>query len=132
MRIRGRVMPSSAAVLLAAALAGCSTPQLAQPEAGIPVPAGWQETDVALAALDLATYWRQLDDPLLTEFVEAAAVHNLDLAQSAARLEQARAQLRGARASWMPQLSVNGRASQEFASEFPDNDQYNLGADASW
>lgn len=131
MRIRGPLGPSAAVALLAA-LAGCTTPQFAPPEAGLPVPEGWQETAVAPASLDLATYWRQLDDPLLTEFVEAAAARNLDLAQSAARLEQARAQLRGARAGWMPQLSVNGRASQEFSSEFPDDQQYNLGADASW
>ncbi|HEY6817006.1 MAG TPA: TolC family protein, partial [Croceibacterium sp.] len=101
-------------MLLAAGLAGCTTPQLAQPEAGIAVPEGWQETEVAEGSVDLATYWRQLDDPLLTEFVEAAAARNLDLAQAAARLEQARAQLNGSRAQWMPQLSVNGRASQEF------------------
>ena len=131
MRIRGRVRPS-AAVLLLAALAGCTTPQFAPPEAGIALPENWQETDAAAASLDLATYWRLLGDPLLTEFVEAAAAHNLDLAQSAARLEQARAQLKGARASWMPQLSVNGRASQEFSDPFPDDDSYNLGADASW
>ena len=56
MRIRGRVRPSAAVVLLAAAVAGCTTPQ----------------------------------------------------------------------------LSVNGRASQEFSSDFPDDQQYNLGADASW
>jgi NodT family efflux transporter outer membrane factor (OMF) lipoprotein len=114
------------------ALAGCTTPQFAQPDAGVALPQGWQETQVAPATLDLATYWRQLDDPLLTEFVEAAIAHNLDLAQSAARLEQARAQLRGARAGWAPQLSVNGRASQDVNSDFPDDDQYNLGADASW
>lgn len=131
MRIRGPLGPSAAVALLAA-LAGCTTPQFAPPEAGLAVPEGWQETAVAPASLDLATYWRQLDDPLLTEFVEAAAARNLDLAQSAARLEQARAQLKGARAGWMPQLSVNGRASQEFSSEFPDDQQYNLGADASW
>jgi NodT family efflux transporter outer membrane factor (OMF) lipoprotein len=114
------------------ALAGCTTPQFAQPEAGIGVPPEWQESAVPPASLDLATYWRQLDDPLLTEFVEAAVANNLDLAQSAARLEQARAQLKGARANWFPQLSVNGRASQEFIKDFPDDDQYNLGADASW
>lgn len=130
MRIRGATGPSAAVALLAA-LAGCTTPQFAPPEAGIAVPQEWQETAVAPATLDLATYWRQLDDPLLTEFVETAAVRNLDLAQSAARLEQARAQLRGARAGWTPQLTAGGRASQDFG-DLGDDDSYNLGADASW
>jgi len=120
------------AALGSVALAGCTTPQFAEPEAGVAVPPAWQETAAPHAELDLATYWRQLDDPLLTELVEAAMANNLDLAQSAARLEQARAQLKGARAQWAPQLSVNGRASQEFSSQFPDDQQYNLGADASW
>jgi NodT family efflux transporter outer membrane factor (OMF) lipoprotein len=134
MRIRGRLGLSAAAVLLAA-LAGCTTPQFAQPDAQLAIPVGWQETEVAPASLDLATYWRLLDDPLLTEFVEAAAARNLDLAQSAARLEQARAQLKGARAQWAPQLSASGRASLEggeFAGDFRTDDEYNLGADASW
>ena len=65
MRIRGRVVPSAAVVLLAA-LAGCTTPQFAQPDAQLAIPDGWQETQVAPASLDLATYWRLLDDPLLT------------------------------------------------------------------
>ena len=135
MHFRRGVSPSigrAAGVLLAGALAGCATPQLSQPEAGVAVPQTWQESDPTRASLDLATYWRLLDDPLLTEFVEAAAANNLDLAQSAARLEQARAQLRGARAGWAPQLSVNGRGSYEVIKDFPDDDQYNLGADASW
>ena len=120
------------AALGSVALAGCTTPQFAEPQAGVAVPSAWQENAAPHAELDLATYWRQLDDPLLTEFVEAAVANNLDLAQSAARLEQARAQLKGARAQWAPQLSVNGRGSQEFSSQFPDDQQYNLGADASW
>ncbi len=115
-----------------ALLSGCTTPQFARPDAQLAVPDAWQETQVAPASLDIATYWRLLDDPLLTEFVETAIARNLDLAQSAARLGQAQAQLKGARAQWAPQLSVNGRASQEFSSDFPDDQQYNLGADASW
>ena len=91
----------------------CTTPRYAHPEAGIPVPESWVESQVPPAALDLTAYWQLLDDPLLTEFVEAAVAHNLDLAQSAARLNQARAQLRGARAGYFPQVSASGRASRD-------------------
>ncbi|HEU4650727.1 MAG TPA: hypothetical protein VFS49_04870, partial [Croceibacterium sp.] len=67
----GRARASLVLPLLGSvALAGCATPQLAQPAAGVAVPADWQETRVAPASVVLATYGRMLDDPLLTEFVE--------------------------------------------------------------
>src|SRR5690606_877922 len=78
----------------------CSTSQTGVPDAGIPLPESWVESDVAPVALDLTTYWQLLDDPLLADFVEAAIANNLDLAQSAARLDQARAQLNTARAGY--------------------------------
>lgn len=135
-RIRESVKPvlaPGAAVLLAAtALAGCAAPQIAPPESGIGVPEQWQLARADRASLDLASYWRLLDDPLLTEFVEASVANNLDLAQSAARLEQARAQLAGARAGWLPQVSASGRATREVGDFAADATQYNLGADASW
>ena len=119
-------------VCLAMLATGCARPDIAPPEAGLPVPEQWVESQVAPASLDLATYWRMLDDPLLTQFVEAALVHNLDLAQSAARLEQARAQLRGAEASYFPQISASGTGRRDFGGVSPDDFQYVLGADASW
>jgi NodT family efflux transporter outer membrane factor (OMF) lipoprotein len=73
-----------------------------------------------------------LDDPLLTEFVEAAIANNLDLAQSAARLGQARAQLRGARAGFLPQISGLGRVGRDVGDLGNDELQFSLGADASW
>jgi NodT family efflux transporter outer membrane factor (OMF) lipoprotein len=117
---------------LAMATAACATPRLAAPDAGIPVPAAWAETDAAPATLDLTAYWQLLDDPLLTEFVETAIANNLDLAQSAARLEQARAQLRGARADWLPQISGSGRVGREVGDLARDELDFSLGADASW
>ena len=112
--------------------AACATPNAATPDAGIPVPPTWVETDVAPASLELSAYWRLLDDPLLTEFVEASVVRNLDLAQAAARLDQARAQLRGARASYFPQVSASGRVSRDVGDLARDELQFTLGADASW
>ena len=133
---RGRVhrLPGHKAAFLAAslALAGCARPDLAPPQAGVEVPDRWQEVDVAPVALDLAGYWQLLDDPLLTEFVEAAIANNLDLAQSSARVEQARAQLRGARAGFLPQVSGSGRVGREVGDFARDELQFSLGADASW
>jgi NodT family efflux transporter outer membrane factor (OMF) lipoprotein len=105
---------------------------VARPEAGIPVPASWAETERAPLPLDVARYWRLLDDPLLTQFVEAALSSNLDLAQSAARLEQARAQLRGARAGYLPQVTASGRVQQDVLDNASDRPLISLGADAGW
>jgi len=113
-------------------LGGCARPDIAPPEAGIAVPVEWQETDPAAVSLDVSNYWRQLNDPLVTEFVELAIVHNKDLAQSAARLEQARARLRGANADYLPQVSAGGRLQRDAGDLAPDDFQYFLAADASW
>ncbi len=85
--------PCAGLLLVASALAGCATPRVALPDSHLEIPQQWQIAQASERSLDLASYWRLLDDPLLTEFVETAVANNLDLAQSAARLEQARAQL---------------------------------------
>lgn len=117
---------------LVLALAACAQPGAVPPQAGLPVPDNWAETDVPSATLDIAEYWTQLEDPLLTEFVEAALADNQDLAQSAARLDQARAQLASARAGWFPQLSGSGGAQQDVGDFARDQVQFNMGVDASW
>lgn len=119
-------------VALALAASGCATTAIDPPEAGIAVPQNWAETDHAPLSLDVSEYWRLLDDPLLTQFVEAAIANNLDLAQSAARLEQARAELRRARAGYLPQVSGSGRAQQDVLDNSTDEPLISLGADASW
>jgi NodT family efflux transporter outer membrane factor (OMF) lipoprotein len=129
MRVAGR---GAGAVALAMSLAACAHPSFAPPELGLAVPATWAETAPAPTALDLSRYWQLLDDPVLSELVEAALANNLDLAQSAARLEQSRYQLAGVRAGYLPQVSASGRAQQN-AGEFSAGEpQFSLGADASW
>lgn len=102
--------------------------------AGMALPADWAESDPAAAELDLTAYWRQLDDPLLTEFVEQAVAQNLDIAQSAARVEQARAQLKSARAGWFPQVNASGGVSRSETVRGTGGSStlFDVGADASW
>lgn len=119
-------------LVLALSATACARPDLSLPDADIPVPATWTETDQAPVSLEVAQYWRQLDDPLLTEFVESALEDNLDLAQSAARLAQARAQLAGTRAGYMPQVSASGRAQQDLLDNSADDPLISLGGDVSW
>jgi NodT family efflux transporter outer membrane factor (OMF) lipoprotein len=117
---------------LALGLAACARPDLAPPEAGLPIPAQWAESAGAPVSLDLAQYWHLLDDPLLTQLVETALSNNQDLAQSAARLTQAQAQLRGARANYLPQVGASTRGQQDVGDGARGQPLLSLGADASW
>ena len=113
-------------------LAACATPGAVPPDAGMAVPAAWAVSEAAPVDLELAQYWTMLGDPLLTELVEAAIAENLDLAQSAARLDQARAQLRGARAGFFPQVNASGGVRRDVGDFASDEFDFSLGADASW
>lgn len=120
------------ALPLVLGLAGCVRPELAPPAAGIAVPERWAETDAAPITADITTYWQQLGDSLLTGFVERAIRSNYDLAQSAARLEQARAQLASARAAFLPQITGSAGASKDIGTYAQKQLNFNVGADASW
>lgn len=118
--------------LLLLGLSACATPAAVPPHAGMAVPADWAESEVPPVGLDLAQYWTLLGDPLLTEFVEAAIAENLDLAQGAARLDQARAQLRSAHAGYFPQVNASGGVQRDIGDFARDEFNFSLGADASW
>ncbi len=127
-----RKLMMGAAMPLALMAGACATPDVDTPEARIAIPVDWAESEPETVSLDIAEYWLQLDDPLLTELVEAAIANNLDLAQSAARLEQSRAQLVQARASWFPSLSADAGANRAVGDLRTGQTSYSLGADASW
>ncbi len=56
-------------------------------------------------------WWTAFEDPVLDDLVERALLSNLDIVESVARLEQAKAQARVAQASLVPSTSANGAAS---------------------
>lgn len=119
-------------LVLSAALAGCSAigaPDVA--EHAIPLPADWSDEGDAVAAYDSTHYWEALGDPALSALVEQALAQNLDLAQSATRLVQARESLTQARAGFLPQVNASGGGSQGFLDGAGDP-SFNLGVDASW
>ena len=118
---------------LALLASACVHSEIAPPEApGFAIPDEWAESDPAPISVDITEYWLLLDDPLLTELVEAAVENNRDIAQSAARLDQSRAQLVQARASYLPSLSASGGAGRSFLDNDPGDFTFNLGADANW
>jgi NodT family efflux transporter outer membrane factor (OMF) lipoprotein len=109
------------AILIAASLsAGCAVgPDYVKP--GTPLPGQYLgqaavEQRHAAASADLVTWWTGFDDPTLTRFVTLALEQNLDLAQAAARVTQARAGLGAANAALLPSGNVSGQAARAYQS----------------
>jgi NodT family efflux transporter outer membrane factor (OMF) lipoprotein len=109
-----RYRPFALSTLSALALSGCAVgPDYAatspRPASSGPfISAG----DPAFAAAPLpADWWRLYNDPVLDSLVADALAANTDVRQSLARIERARAGLRGARGNRLPQGSVGAGAS---------------------
>lgn len=71
----------------------------------------------AYASVDLATWWTGFDDPILNRIVDRALAQNLDLAQAAARVAQARAATELARAALLPSGELSASAGGGLLSE---------------
>ena len=97
-------------------LASCAAgPDYKPQSAGqLGVPEQWSVTAAAQAE-DITRWWRNFDDPVLTQLVEQAAAANLDLEQALARLRQARESLVISRAALFPSLSGSGSAGRSEA-----------------
>jgi NodT family efflux transporter outer membrane factor (OMF) lipoprotein len=65
---------------------------------------------------DLRAWWAGFNDPLLTRFVALALDQNLDMAQAAARVAQARASLRLADAALLPSTHVSAQGVKAYQS----------------
>lgn len=109
-----------AALLVASLSAGCAVgPDYVRPEISLPghyqdQPGSNQQPEKATA--ELASWWSAFGDPQLTRFVSLALAQNLDLAQAAARVAQARAGLGAADAALLPSAAVSGQAARAYQS----------------
>src|SRR2546421_4092788 len=72
------------------------------------------ETAIAAQTPGLAIWWRQLDDPMLSDLIATATVANLQVAQSLARLTQAREARVQAGADLLPTLTGSSGAAENF------------------
>jgi NodT family efflux transporter outer membrane factor (OMF) lipoprotein len=118
-------MPNARLTFLAAAtatlLAGCAVgpkyvaPSMTSPPTFLGGPAVDAHAQQA-SKVDLVNWWRSFSDPLLASLVERALAQNLDLQQASARVAQARAALRHARADLLPSGQVSGQASENYQS----------------
>ena len=68
------------------------------------------------ATADLIAWWGGFGDPKLSRFVTLALEQNLDLAQAAARVTQARAGLGAANAALLPSGTINAQGARAYQS----------------
>ncbi len=136
-------VPATPTTLLAALLlTGCAAvgPNYAAPE--LATPASWrgataaQVTAAPTAPADLATWWRQIDDPTLTGLVEQALQTSLDLRAAQAKLREARARRALAGAELLPMVSGSAAGRRVKASDESGGggtaNRFSAGFDASW
>jgi NodT family efflux transporter outer membrane factor (OMF) lipoprotein len=116
------------------------------------VPPSYAEPSTPAGTADLSTWWHGFDDPVLDKLVAQARAENLDLAEAASRIREAREGETIAGARGLPQVQANSSVSRNHISEnaipippgaggsggglfgFPGAtfNQYKLGFDASW
>jgi NodT family efflux transporter outer membrane factor (OMF) lipoprotein len=109
-----------AALVVATLSTGCAVgPNYVRPEPALAQQFHGQaavEQRQAATTADLVQWWNGFGDPLLSRFVAQALEQNLDLAQAAARVVQARAGLGAANAALLPSGNISGQAARAYQS----------------
>ncbi|MFS2218393.1 efflux transporter outer membrane subunit [Telluria sp. Tellsp104] len=106
-----------AAAVVAVAATGCAVgPDYRRPDAPVPDRYLGQPTAAQGPAAGLDAWWDGFGDPQLARYVAQALAGNLDLAQAAARVAQARAGLHAADAALLPAGAVNASAARAYQS----------------
>ena len=103
------VKPKLICLLLGTALlAACSSTQI-NLKSEVDLPASFEQSQgTAQVALD--RWWLSWNDPQLSELIESALQNNKELAATRAKLEEARAMARAARANMGPQVGASANA----------------------
>ncbi|HZE10337.1 MAG TPA: efflux transporter outer membrane subunit [Burkholderiales bacterium] len=106
-----RAFEPACALACALLLAGCAVgPDYERP--AMELPAAYTEQDVGAAALR-SDWWKLYNDPKLDELVAATLERNADIRLAVARIEEADANLRAARASFLPEIDLSGAANRQ-------------------
>lgn len=123
-------------------LTGCATVGPDYRPVKLEVPVGWNQADsadtaaVTAATGDLTQWWRQLEDPALSDLVDEGLRTSPDLRTAQARLREARARRAVAAAERFPTASASGNASRTWPSKETGTgerrDIFTAGFDASW
>ncbi len=116
-------MPSTRTLIVlisTSLLAGCAAgPDYTRPELAMPEHFLGQvavDRRPASTSVDLVAWWTGFGDPHLTRVVTLALEQNLDLAQAAARVAQARAGLGAATAALLPSGTIDAQAARAYQS----------------
>lgn len=122
---------------LSAGLSGCATSQAPATPAAPPLPAQWQSALPPLAhggqVGQLAAWWKQWNDPLLSELIDAAQQASPTLAAARTRLVQARATQVAAGAATLPKVDGSVSATRSNTNLLlPVNTVAQAGLQASW
>lgn len=97
------------AALLTALLAGCAT-EVDKAPGSLPIPQQWRNQVGPSSAVE-ANWWRAFGDADLNHLVEQALRNNLDILTARSRVDQYRAELRGAQGDNFPTLDAGVAAS---------------------
>lgn len=97
--------------LLISVLSGCAT-NVQQAPASLPIPDGWR-SHVGPAAPVEQNWWQAFGDPQLNQLVLQALRNNPDILIARSRVDQYRAQLRGAQGDNFPTLNAGVNATRE-------------------
>ncbi|MDB5480929.1 MAG: transporter [Caulobacteraceae bacterium] len=86
-------------------LAACAGPRpQAPPGAAVTPPQAWRNGLAGSSVEVSADWWRAFNDPVLTQIVQTALIHNTDVAIAATRVAEARGQFHLARAQGLPDI----------------------------
>jgi len=108
-------MKQALAVLVAAALAGCTVgPDYARPD--VDAPSAWRIDYPKAAEVANTRWWEQFGDPVLNGLIETALRENRDVRIAAARVDQFAGALVSTRSQSLPQLGYGADASRAQAS----------------
>ncbi len=105
-------------LLSALLLSACST-QVDYNKPALDVDEAWhdkttteQSSDQKTGAVSAAIWWQQMNDDLLNQLINEATLHNRDVAEALANIEQAKANRRLAAAGFKPTLDLQSSASR--------------------
>ncbi|MEM6794601.1 MAG: TolC family protein, partial [Acidobacteriota bacterium] len=138
-RQRKPAPPLAAALLAALCGWGCASGTSISPHTGTPtvtVPDAWQGVDAAAAPTsgELASWWRQLEDPVLDALVERTLEGSVDLETAVARVAEARARRGLARGDLGPSITAGstGGRTDPLDEDGQSVDSFSLDLDVAW